>query len=425
MNKEETLQFVESMWDSWYVPGLSDFVRCPNLTQMVDENFLTNGLIQQAMKLVDDYVNKLEIKGMEKKIFEQDGYPLICYVVEPSSPDIKANVLCYGHLDKQPYGDGWLTNPTEPVIKGDLMYGRGAHDDGYAVFTCMLAIKAGQLQNAPMPRVCMVLETEEESGSEHLVQLLHKAKDATGTPDYLFCMDSGCIDYEQLWMTSSLRGVAMMDVEVQLGAQGYHSGECGGIIMDTFHIMRVLMDRLDDSKTGLACEELQVECPEWKAKEAEHLTQLKGMGLCTKYPVAGNTEYAIHEGGLKEMYLDNVWRANLSITGAAGIPPTSQAGNVIRSSTAFRLSMRLPPVFDPAQAIEIMKKKVTEDVPYNAKVTVLNSHGGSGWCMKELKPSMQKSMEQAGSEFFDGKPAGSYGEGGSIPFLKQLEEIYP
>ena len=149
------------------------------------------------MACVDDYINKLEIKGISKHIFKaESGIPLICYVVEPSSPEIKANVMLYGHLDKQPYGEGWSTGPTDPVIKGDLMYGRGSSDDGYSAFTCMLAVKAGQVSGAKMPRVCLVLETEEESGSDNLIPLLKQAQGATGVPDFLFCMDSGCIDYE-------------------------------------------------------------------------------------------------------------------------------------------------------------------------------------------------------------------------------------
>lgn len=67
--------------------------------------------------------------------------PLLVYVVEPSE-GITKNVMFYGHLDKQPYGEGWETNPTDPVIKGDFMFGRGSSDDGYSVFSCMLAIKA-------------------------------------------------------------------------------------------------------------------------------------------------------------------------------------------------------------------------------------------------------------------------------------------
>ena len=258
-------------------------------------------------------------------------------------------MLLYGHLDKQPHGEGWHEglSPTDPVIRGDLLYGRGSSDDGYAVFTCMLAIKAGQEQGAKMPRICMILETEEESGSDNLIDLLKKAKDATGVPDILFCMDSGCIDYEQLWMTSSLRGVCIMDFRVTIGAAGYHSGEVGGIVPETFRVVRELLDRLDDKATGAPCKELQVDVPEWKEKEAEYLTQLKGMDLCTKFPILEGCKYQIHEGGLKQMYLDNVWCASLAITGVAGMPPIECAGNVIRPSTTLRASMRLSPATDP------------------------------------------------------------------------------
>ena len=96
------------------------------------------------MAHVDEYINRLEINGISKHTFyTEEGLPLICYVVQPSSPEIIANVMLYGHLDKQPYGEGWVTGPTDPIIKGDLMYGRGSNDDGYSAFSCMLAVKAG------------------------------------------------------------------------------------------------------------------------------------------------------------------------------------------------------------------------------------------------------------------------------------------
>jgi hypothetical protein len=66
MNKEETLKNIDAQWDSWFVPGLQDFVRVPNLTSMVDPDYLTNGLVQKSMECVDTYINKLEIKGLSK-----------------------------------------------------------------------------------------------------------------------------------------------------------------------------------------------------------------------------------------------------------------------------------------------------------------------------------------------------------------------
>lgn len=207
---------------------------------MVDEDYLTNGLVEKAAKQVDDYIQKLGIKGLSSTTFKTaDGLPLVVYVVEPSE-GVTQNVMVYGHLDKQPYGTGWDEDlsPTEPTIKNGRMYGRGASDDGYAPFSCMLAVKAAQEQGVPMPRVALVLETEEESGSPNLVNLLKEAAEVIGTPDACFCMDSGAFDYNQLWITSSLRGICIIDMTVEHGKAGYHSGEVGGIVPETFRIVR-------------------------------------------------------------------------------------------------------------------------------------------------------------------------------------------
>ena len=134
-----------------------------------------------------------------------------------------------------------------------------------------------------MPRVALVLETEEESGSPNLIPLLKLASDSIGTPDYCFCMDSGAFNYDQLWMTSSLRGISILDMKVQLGTDGYHSGEVGGIVPETFRVVRQLLDRLDDAKTGYACDELRIPVPEWKMEEAKFMAELSGAEMHNKY----------------------------------------------------------------------------------------------------------------------------------------------
>lgn len=143
-------------------------------------------------------------------------------------------------------------------------------------------------------------------------------------------------------------------------------------------------------------------------------------------------KYSYVEGGvpmnadnLPEMYLNNTWRPNLSITGAAGLPDVSVAGNVVRQSTSVKLSMRLPPSKNPAEAEAKMLELLTTNVPHNAKVTAKGGHRGQGWCMKDLPDWFNTSMKQAGAEFFDGKETGSYGMGGSIPFLAELGKMYP
>ena len=432
MKKEETLKCVNEHWEPWFVQGLGDFVRVPNLTPMVDPDYLTNGLVEQSMELVDNYIMKMGIQGLSKQIFKSEtGLPMVVYIIEATQGCTK-NVMVYGHLDKQPYGTGWDEDlsPTDPVIKGELMYGRGSSDDGYAPFSCILAVKAAQEQGVRMPRICLVLETEEESGSPNLIALLKIAKEAIGEPDACLCMDSGAFDYNQLWITSSLRGICIIDVTVEIGKAGYHSGEVGGIVPETMRVIRQLIDRLDDSKTGkVVLAELVSEVPEWKRKEAEFMVDLAGDEMCRKYALA--TEEAQYCGDYKkreeliEMYLENQWRANLSVTGADGLPPMGMAGNVVRNSTGVRLSMRLPPNCDPAKAQAALEKALTTDVPYNAKVTLKGGHAGAGWCMKELHPWLDQAIKKAGADFYDGKETGSYGMGGSIPFLSELEKMYP
>ena len=144
VNREATEKNIDAQWDNWYVKGLSDFIKVPNLTPCVDENFLTNGLIEQAMTLVDEYVQKIDIQGISKReIYQPEGsVPLVVYEIAATGGCTK-NVMMYGHLDKQPWMDGWDEGlgPCLPVIRGDYLYGRGGADDGYSVFSCMLALK--------------------------------------------------------------------------------------------------------------------------------------------------------------------------------------------------------------------------------------------------------------------------------------------
>jgi len=155
-----------------------------------------------------------------------------------------------------------------------------------------------------MPRICFVMEAEEESGSPNLIPLLELAKDTIGTPDVCMCMDSGAFDYNRLWVTSSLRGICILDMTVQVGSAGYHSGEVGGIVPETFRIVRQLLDRLDDSKTGIPCKDLMIEVPEWKRDEAKKMAELSGKGMYEKYAVVDGAKY-VSQDDLVEMYLGN------------------------------------------------------------------------------------------------------------------------
>lgn len=268
------------------------------------------------------------------------------------------------------------------------------------------------------------METEEESGSPNLLFLLDQAKDLIKVPDYMFCLDSGALDYESLWLTSSLRGVVIVDIEVQGGSINHHSGIAGGIVPETFRVLRELLDRIDDSKTGRVVDALQPsETPQWKLDEAHRLAEQYGAKLHQDLGRAEGVK-AMNEDNVAEMYLDNVWRPNVAITGADGFPTFDKAGNVIRKSTKLRISMRLSPIQEAKEVQAKLVEILTKDVPYNCKVSIGGDHAGSGWCMKEFDEKMNNAIQGAGQKYF-GKPVASYGIGGAIPFLKELEKQFP
>ena len=103
------------------------------------------------------------------------------------------------------------------------------------------------------------------------------------------------------------------------------------------------------------------------------------------------------------MYLNNTWRANLSITGAGGLPEYTKAGNVVRPSTTFRLSMRLPPNMDCQKAAAVIAEKLTTDVPHNCKVDLHGDHNGNGWCMKDPEAWFAEAINSDAKSFYEGK----------------------
>uniref|UniRef100_A0A7S3MZR0 Uncharacterized protein n=1 Tax=Strombidium inclinatum TaxID=197538 RepID=A0A7S3MZR0_9SPIT len=426
MNKDETLKYIGDNWDSWYMKGLCEFIDIPNLSPNFDEEYFTNGQLEKAIEHIDNYINKLEIQGITKHSFKaENGMPLITYVVE-GTEGVNQNVLMYGHLDKQPYGEGWDADkpPNKATIVGDHLYGRGGADDGYSPFTCMMSVKACQLQGVKMPRIVLAIEAEEESGSVQLLNLLAQAKDVIKIPDVVLCMDSGAFDYENLWITSSLRGITIVDLKVDCGKAGYHSGETGGIVPETFRIIREMLDKIEQSSDGkVLIPELQAAIPAWKQAEAEHMVKQFGRSLCDKYGIVEGGKYC-QDDNLEQQYLDSQWNAFLSVTGADGLPPIQSAGNVVRPTTSIRLSMRLPPAVNHEDATPALEKILQENVPYNAKVTLTRVGAGNGWCKKDYEPWLDESMKVASQHFYE-KPAASYGMGGSIPLLSELEKMYP
>src|SRR5262249_29777145 len=155
--------------------------------------------------------------------------PVIFIEIPGDSSD---TVLLYGHLDKQPEFTGWADGlgPWTPVRRGDKLFGRGGADDGYAMFGSLAALLALKQQKVPHARCVVLIEACEESGSPDLPFYVDHLKSRIGEPSLVVCLDSGCANYDQLWVTTSLRGMMAGLLTVQVLEEGVHSGDASGIV---------------------------------------------------------------------------------------------------------------------------------------------------------------------------------------------------
>jgi acetylornithine deacetylase/succinyl-diaminopimelate desuccinylase-like protein len=125
-----------------------------------------------------------------------------------------------------------------------------------------------------------------------------------------------------------------------------------------------------------------------------------------------------------EALLNRTWRPTLSVTGAEGLPALGDAGNVLRPYTAFKLSLRLPPLVDAAQAVQQLKGLLEDNAPYQAKVTFEGAAGASGWNAPATADWFERALQDASQACF-GAGCATIGQGGTIPLMNMLSRGFP
>lgn len=419
--------FVGARWRDSILPALEDFIRLPAKSPAFDADWAAHGHLREATELALRWVKTCAIEGMSAEIVELPGRTPTLLVEVPAFGDgaSDAQVLMYGHLDKQPEVTGWDDNkgPWKPVVEDGKLYGRGAADDGYAVFGSLCAIEALQAQGTPHPRVTVLIETSEESGSPDLAAYVEHLAPRLGTPSLVVCLDSGAGDYERMWLCTSLRGNVTGDLRISTVTEGIHSGDASGIVPSSFRVARVLLDRIEDAGTGeVVLDALRAEVPSDRLAQATAAAGVLGDGVHDKYPFQAGALPMGNDG--TERILARTWAATLSVTGADGMPPLADAGNVLRPETALKLSFRLAPTTDPDQAAAAITAALEAEPPYGAKVSFENVDAATGWNAPPFAPWLDEAIQDASQEFF-GEAAVSLGEGGTIPLMGLLGESFP
>lgn len=420
-------RFVAEVWERDILATLHDYITIPNVSAAYEPRWVELGHMERAVALLHDWAAARSIDEMVVSVHRLDGRSPVLVVEVPAANGGPADdtVFLYGHLDKQPEFTGWREGlgPWTPVLDGDRLYGRGGADDGYALFAALTAIEAARESGFAHARCVLVIEASEESGSPDLPFHVEALAERIGTPSLIVCLDSGALDYERMWMTTSLRGLVAGRLDVRITTEGVHSGSASGVVPSTFRIARQLLSRLEDEATGtIVLPELAVEIPAHRIEQATATAAEIPEPTATLFPFVAGARPVTDDP--VEQILNRTWRSQLEITGAAGLPPCDQAGNVLRPATSLSLSLRIPPTADPGVAGDVVARTLLDDPPYGAEVAFDADTHASGWNAPALAPWLERSLHDASVAAF-GHPARSTGEGGSIPFMAMLGQRFP
>ncbi|HJU17821.1 MAG TPA: M20/M25/M40 family metallo-hydrolase [Stellaceae bacterium] len=418
-------QQIDACWDDEIVPALVEYIRIPNKSPAFDPDWAAHGHMDAAIALFERWARaKLPLfPGARLDIVQLPGRTPVLLIEVPGEGGDP--VLLYGHLDKQPEMAGWMEGygPWAPRLDGERLYGRGGADDGYAMFGALAALAALRAQGIPHARAVILIEACEESGSPDLPHYVDHLASRIGRPSLVVCLDSGCGNYDQLWLTTSLRGMASGTLKIRVLEEGVHSGHASGVVPSSFRILRRLLSRLEDEETGaIHPSEFYAQIPPERMAQAREAAAVLGDTVFTEYPFAPGV--APVGGNLTELVLNRTWRPQLAVTGIAGLPAPIDAGNVLLPFSEAKLSLRLPPTVDGEAAGTALKGLLERDPPYGAQIAFEPGSNATGWNAPALAPWLETSLARASAAAF-GRPPASMGEGGTIPFMAMLGEKFP
>ena len=430
----QLLAHVSHTWDSQILGQLRDYIAIPAKSPAFDADWERHGYLEQVVRNAADWILAQKVPGLQLEIIRLPGQTPVLFFEIPATR-VKAGpaVLMYGHLDKQPEMTGWRSDlgPWTPHLEDGRLYGRGGADDGYAAYAAVAAITALKDQGLTHPRVLGLIETCEESGSPNLLQYVDALRPRLGDIGLVICLDSGAGNYDQLWLTTSLRGLAGGVLKVEILTEGVHSGDASGLVPSSFRILRHVLDRLEDSASGqLLPAVFHCEIPPERRLQAQATAAILGDAVHRRFPWAhydcngANTFALPTTTDPTQGLLNQTWLPALSVIGADGFAPLADAGNVLRPYTAFKLSLRLPPLVDAALAAQQLKVLLEDNAPYQARVTFVPSGHASGWNAPSTAPWLEAALQSASQNHF-GAACGYIGQGGTIPLMNMLSKGFP
>lgn len=414
--------FVEEWWDKSALPSLCEFVEIPALSPSFDSEWEANGYLDAAVNTFIAWTRSLPLKGLTVSVHRlKNRSPLLLVKIEGDSD---GEVLFYSHLDKQPEATGWSEGkgPWKPVIEDDWLFGRGSVDDGYGGYAGVLSVLALQDQGVSHPTCRFLIETGEESGSPDLSFYLDELESVLGVPDLVIVLDTGGIDYDRLWITESLRGIVAGTLSVKVSSVGVHSGHGSGVMPSSFRLARQLLSRIEDENTGeIKPEWLHIEITDKMKEQAKKIVDMN-LESVDDFPLLKGVEKQVKDP--LDIFLTMNLAPSLSIIGADGIPSIQDAGNVLRTNTDLKVSIRTPPGISADEVAKKVQDLLEANPPNGAYVSAEMTEVADGFLSPELPEKLSDMLKESGKKFYGNEPMSLF-IGGTIPVMAMLQSRYP
>ena len=399
-----------------YLDELFDLLRIPSVS--ADPAYKAD-----VFRTADEVAKRLKEAGADNvEICDTPGYPVVYgdKIIDPSKP----TVLVYGHYDVQPADplELWDSGPFEPVIKKTdnhpegAIFARGACDDKGQMYMHVKAFELMmQLDTLPC-NVKFMIEGEEEVGSKNLEWYVKRNHDKLEC-DVILISDTGMLANDIPSITTGLRGLAYMEVELTGPNRDLHSGLYGGAVANPINILTKMIASLQDADNKITIpgfyDKVEVLSSEERAEMAKAPFSLDAYKKTIDIgDVHGETGYSTMER--------NSIRPTLDVNGIWGGYAGEGAKTVIASKASAKISMRLVPNQTPDEISELFEKHFKAIAPKSVKVKVTAHHGGHGY-VTHINDHAYKSASRAYETTFGKKPI-PVRSGGSIPIVALFEK---
>ncbi|PSR55029.1 dipeptidase [Adhaeribacter arboris] len=392
-----------------FISELIDLLRIPSVS--ADPAFRGD-----VLRAADFLSQKLREAGADKvEICPTAGYPIV-YGEKIIDPDLPT-VLMYGHYDVQPADpyELWNSPPFEPVIKDDKIYARGACDDKGQLYMHLKAFEIMMQQNQLPCNVKFMIEGEEEVGSNNLNTFVQQNKERLRA-DVILISDTGIIANDIPSITSGLRGMSYVEVEVVGPSRDLHSGLYGGAVANPINILCKMIASLHDENNRVTIPGFYDNVQELTTEERTEMA--KAPFDVEEYKAALNLGDIYGEVGYSTMERNSI-RPTLDVNGIWGGYTGEGAKTVIASKASAKISMRLVPNQSSEEITEKFQKHFTSIAPKSVKVAVKPHHGG-----EPVVTPTNSVAYQAASKAFEqtfGKKPVPVRSGGSIPIVAMFK----